>query len=266
MLYKVLYLLGFCNHSEYVDLFELTGVREIFPEIMHLDDIIFEPSVCRYKFMEERLGGSTNDKKSIIIVSNLTHYKDKEFISSVPNTIILEHIIYKDMVRESEGFNELVRKLKETIDPCKNEFQKYEYTIFDVMSDLHCSITGTLECFYKTTDKEYFWLKQRIENWTESIWAKENSFIGYNELLIKTLATFILKSYKFKRLKFEDFDGEKTSFVKEENTNHSCLKGLGGYEYKGIDTFVPGLGTVRECIDCKCLIAGGPTRCLRCAK
>lgn len=32
-----------------------------------------------------------------------------------------------------------------------------------------------------------------------------------------------------------------------------------------LEAYVPGLGTVRECIDCKCLIAGGPTRCVRCA-
>jgi NADH:ubiquinone oxidoreductase subunit E len=37
--------------------------------------------------------------------------------------------------------------------------------------------------------------------------------------------------------------------------------------YKGIEGFVPGLNcTVRECIGCKCLIAGGPTRCERCAR
>jgi hypothetical protein len=29
--------------------------------------------------------------------------------------------------------------------------------------------------------------------------------------------------------------------------------------------YLPGLGTIRECLDCKCLVAGGPTRCLRCA-
>ncbi len=36
--------------------------------------------------------------------------------------------------------------------------------------------------------------------------------------------------------------------------------------YHGVDTYVEGLGTVRECIDCAALIAGGPTRCIRCAK
>lgn len=29
--------------------------------------------------------------------------------------------------------------------------------------------------------------------------------------------------------------------------------------------YIPGLGTIRECLDCGCLIAGGPTRCKRCA-
>ena len=33
-----------------------------------------------------------------------------------------------------------------------------------------------------------------------------------------------------------------------------------------VDTFVPEIGTVRECKDCGALIAGGPTRCIRCAK
>ncbi len=43
-------------------------------------------------------------------------------------------------------------------------------------------------------------------------------------------------------------------------------------EYRGVEGFVKELGTtVRECIDCGCLVAGGlvaggPTRCKRCAK
>jgi hypothetical protein len=38
-------------------------------------------------------------------------------------------------------------------------------------------------------------------------------------------------------------------------------------EQKGIEGFCEALcATVRECIDCGCLIAGGPTRCKRCAK
>ena len=37
--------------------------------------------------------------------------------------------------------------------------------------------------------------------------------------------------------------------------------------YDGVDGFVHELrATVRECIDCGALIAGGPTRCIRCAK
>ncbi len=34
----------------------------------------------------------------------------------------------------------------------------------------------------------------------------------------------------------------------------------------GLEAFVAGLGTVRECIDCGCLVGGGPTRCKRCAR
>jgi hypothetical protein len=38
-------------------------------------------------------------------------------------------------------------------------------------------------------------------------------------------------------------------------------------EYDGVEGFIPELkATVRECIDCGALIAGGPTRCVRCAK
>lgn len=38
-------------------------------------------------------------------------------------------------------------------------------------------------------------------------------------------------------------------------------------KYDGVEGFIPELGaTVRECIDCGCLVAGGPTRCVRCAK
>ena len=34
-----------------------------------------------------------------------------------------------------------------------------------------------------------------------------------------------------------------------------------------VDGFVKELGcTVRECIDCGCLVPGGPTRCKRCAR
>ena len=33
----------------------------------------------------------------------------------------------------------------------------------------------------------------------------------------------------------------------------------------GPQAFVPGLGTVRECLDCGCLVAGGPVRCKMCA-
>lgn len=36
--------------------------------------------------------------------------------------------------------------------------------------------------------------------------------------------------------------------------------------YNGVDTYIVGIGTVRECIDCSCLVPGGPTRCIRCAK
>ncbi len=38
------------------------------------------------------------------------------------------------------------------------------------------------------------------------------------------------------------------------------------FVYLGVDAIVEGIGTVRECIDCAALIAGGPTRCIRCAK
>ena len=37
-------------------------------------------------------------------------------------------------------------------------------------------------------------------------------------------------------------------------------------EYKQMpESYIPGLGTVRECLDCGCLVPGGPTRCKRCA-
>lgn len=32
------------------------------------------------------------------------------------------------------------------------------------------------------------------------------------------------------------------------------------------EAFIPGLGTVRECVGCGALVAGGPVRCIRCAK
>ncbi|HEY6509798.1 MAG TPA: hypothetical protein VIY56_17365 [Vicinamibacterales bacterium] len=33
-----------------------------------------------------------------------------------------------------------------------------------------------------------------------------------------------------------------------------------------VDTFIPNIGTVRSCLDCSALVAGGPTRCGRCAR
>lgn len=39
-----------------------------------------------------------------------------------------------------------------------------------------------------------------------------------------------------------------------------------GFTYDRIEGWVHDLGcTVRECIDCGCLVPGGPTRCKRCA-
>jgi hypothetical protein len=38
-------------------------------------------------------------------------------------------------------------------------------------------------------------------------------------------------------------------------------------EYNGVEGWVPSLkSTIRECIDCGCLVAGGPTRCRRCVE
>ena len=34
-----------------------------------------------------------------------------------------------------------------------------------------------------------------------------------------------------------------------------------------VDGFIADIGaTVRDCLDCGCLVAGGPTRCVRCAE
>jgi hypothetical protein len=41
-----------------------------------------------------------------------------------------------------------------------------------------------------------------------------------------------------------------------------------GWQWRpvGDGAFAPPFGTIRVCIDCGCLVAGGPTRCVRCAK
>lgn len=36
-------------------------------------------------------------------------------------------------------------------------------------------------------------------------------------------------------------------------------------EHTIIDVYIQGIGTVRECIGCRALISGGPTKCKRCA-
>ena len=41
-----------------------------------------------------------------------------------------------------------------------------------------------------------------------------------------------------------------------------------GWQWRPVDgdaAFAPPFGTVRVCLDCGCLVAGGPTRCRRCA-
>jgi RNA polymerase subunit RPABC4/transcription elongation factor Spt4 len=41
-----------------------------------------------------------------------------------------------------------------------------------------------------------------------------------------------------------------------------------GWQWRPVDgdtAFAPPFGTVRACLDCGCLVAGGPTRCRRCA-
>lgn len=41
-----------------------------------------------------------------------------------------------------------------------------------------------------------------------------------------------------------------------------------GWQWRpvGDGAFAPPFGTIRVCIACGCLVAGGPTRCVRCAK
>lgn len=42
---------------------------------------------------------------------------------------------------------------------------------------------------------------------------------------------------------------------------------MSDFKYTGIEGYVAELKTtVRECIDCSCLVPGGPTRCKRCAR
>jgi hypothetical protein len=41
-----------------------------------------------------------------------------------------------------------------------------------------------------------------------------------------------------------------------------------GWQWRPVDgdtAFAPPFGTVRACLDCGCLVAGGPARCRRCA-
>jgi hypothetical protein len=42
-----------------------------------------------------------------------------------------------------------------------------------------------------------------------------------------------------------------------------------GWQYRPINNdtgFAPPFGTIRVCIGCNCLVAGGPVRCVRCAR
>lgn len=76
-------------------------------------------------------------------------------------------------------------------------FEKYEHSVFDVISNLHNATTGSSIPLNEDADAEYFWLKQRVENWEESY--SKDCRIVYNELLIKTLAICVLETYKFQR-------------------------------------------------------------------
>ena len=59
--------------------------------------------------------------------------------------------------------------------------------------------------------------------------------------------------------KLKEAMAEKDARIKElENT-------IRHVDNPGNEAFIPGLGTVRACLDCGCLVAGGPTRCVRCA-
>ena len=51
-----------------------------------------------------------------------------------------------------------------------------------------------------------------------------------------------------------------------EEWHHKQHNPRGDGTHEEPQAFIPGLGTVRECIDCGCLVAGGPTRCKRCVR
>lgn len=55
---------------------------------------------------------------------------------------------------------------------------------------------------------------------------------------------------------------ERANFEKWHREQHRTK-----YEYSScLSAYIPGLGTVRECAICGCLLAGGVTKCNRCAK
>jgi hypothetical protein len=50
--------------------------------------------------------------------------------------------------------------------------------------------------------------------------------------------------------------------VMPQGTPHRCVSTAGAVPGTG---FIDGIGTVRACLDCGVLVAGGPTRCIQCA-
>jgi len=51
--------------------------------------------------------------------------------------------------------------------------------------------------------------------------------------------------------------------IMAQDMTHRCVSTAGANPGTG---FIDGIGTVRACLDCGVLVAGGPTRCMECAQ
>lgn len=66
-----------------------------------------------------------------------------------------------------------------------------------------------------------------------------------------------------------DYAGPRSSAASTERAKVPPAVHESGWQWRPVtdDTaFAPPFGTIRACIDCGCLVAGGPTRCVRCAE
>ena len=83
------------------------------------------------------------------------------------------------------------------------KFDRYRYSVLQVVEDLHGMATGSREMLWSQSDMEYAWLKWRVdEGWEPG--NKTSVSISTSEYLIRDLAIHVMGCYMEYRGKFDD--------------------------------------------------------------